>query len=318
MEDVLANDEPPPAARRLAFVSATSGVVAVVLYVLTVGTRAGQLLGELILGGRPASQSIVADAEQVLSTLSRSSLIVGTMTVIGIALLQRRPRLALAAAIAIVGANATTQALKVLILDRTDLLGGLFYPLPNSFPSGHATAAASIAVGATLVLPPLLRAPSVVLSSIVVAIVGISTLAAGWHRMADATGGVFVATAWGAAAGAILAIRLGVERVGHRTARFGRLSSSIPLVIGAGILALGGLAYVIAAVDPLDVLLILAERGGSPALFAVGVVITIGTSMLALGGLGFALRDIQFEPRARRSSPRELDTLTPNQRRDQA
>lgn len=274
-----------------------AALVAAVLYVSTITTRTGQLVGELILGGRPATPESVASAEQVLAALSRTSLAIGLVVAVGIALFQERPRLALAAAAAILGANLTTQVLKQVVLDRTDLLGGLFYPLPNSFPSGHATAAASIAVGLLLVLPPLLRAPSVILSAVVVAVVGISTLIAGWHRMADAIGGVFVATAWGAAMAAILAWRTGVGVAGRRTAALGRLSSTIPIVVGAAMLALGGLAYVIVAADPLGVLLYLAERGGSPALFAIGLLITIGTSSLALGALGFALRDIRLDPR---------------------
>ena len=274
---------------------AVAALVAIGLYAVTVRTRVGQLVGELILGGRPASSPIVADAEQVLATLSRTSLVIGTLCVITIALAQRRPWLAAAATVAIVGANASTQMLKVVILDRTDMLDGLFYPLPNSFPSGHATAAASIAVGALLVLPPLLRAPTVILSSIIVAVVGVSTLLAGWHRMADAVGGVFVATAWGSAAGAILGWRRGVDVVGIRTVAFGAFASRIPVLLGIVALALGGLAYLIAALDPLDVMLVLAERGGSPAIFAIGVLLTIGSSLLALGALGFALRDVRLD-----------------------
>ena len=280
-----------------------AAAVAALLYLSTITTRTGQLVGELMLGGRPASPAAIASAEQVLSTLSRSSLALGTAAVVGIALLQRRRGLALAAAATIGAANLTTQLLKQLVLDRTDLLDGLFYPLPNSFPSGHATAAASIAVALLLVLPPLLRAPTVVLSSIVVAIVGISTLVAGWHRMADAVGGVFVATAWAAGFAAFLAWRRGIEVAGARTAAFGRVSATIPLLVGAGLLAVGGIAYVIVAADPLGVLLVLADRGGSPALFAVGMLLTVGTSLVALGGLGFALRDIQLDPRPPASTP---------------
>lgn len=280
-----------------------AAAVAALLYLSTITTRTGQLVGELMLGGRPASPAAIASAEQVLSTLSRSSLALGTAAVVGIALLQRRRGLALVAAATIGAANLTTQLLKQLVLDRTDLLDGLFYPLPNSFPSGHATAAASIAVALLLVLPPLLRAPTVVLSSIVVAIVGISTLVAGWHRMADAVGGVFVATAWAAGFAAFLAWRRGIEVAGARTAAFGRVSATIPLLVGAGLLAFGGIAYVIVAADPLGVLLVLADRGGSPALFAVGMLLTVGTSLVALGGLGFALRDIQLDPRPPATTP---------------
>ena len=282
--------------RRLVLVCIAATAVAALSYITTITTRTGQLLGELILGGRPASAEAVVSADQVLAALSRSSLVIGFGIVVLIALIQRRRYLALAAVVTIVGSNLTTQLLKLIVLDRTDLLDGLFYPLPNSFPSGHATAAASIAVALLLVLPPLLRAPTVVLSSIVVAVVGISTLIAGWHRMADAIGGVFVATAWAAVAGAVLAWRRGIDVAGRRTAAFGHVSSSIPLAIGAALLVLGGLAYLVVAADPLGVLLVLAERGGSPAVFAIGLLITIGTSLLALGGLGFALRDIRLDP----------------------
>ena len=134
-------------------------------YYLTVGTRVGQLMGELILGGRPASQEAVLAAEMVLATLSRLAVAIGAVLIVTIALLQRRFELAMIAGVTILMANLTTQVLKHLVLDRSDLLGGLFYFLPNSFPSGHATAAASIAVGLILVLPPILRSPAVVLGA---------------------------------------------------------------------------------------------------------------------------------------------------------
>ena len=285
------------ATRRLILLSLGAASGAAATYLIAVGTRAGQLIGELILGGRPPALEQVMTAESVLETLSRSSLAVGTIIIVVIALLQRRRRLAGAALIVVIGANVTTQLLKQVLLDRTDLLGGLFYPLPNSFPSGHATAAALIAVGLILVVPPLLRAPVVVLSALVVAVVGVSTLVTGWHRMADAVGGTFVATSWGAGLGAFLAWRRGVELVGQRTAELGRVGARISIALGAGLAVFGTFAYVIAAIDPLEVLLVLAERGGSPALFGVGVVIVVGTTFLTLGALGLALRDIRLDPR---------------------
>jgi membrane-associated phospholipid phosphatase len=285
------------ATRRLALLSLGAASGAVAIYLITVGTRAGQLIGELILGGRPPALEQVTTAESVLEILSRSSLAVGTTLIVAIALLQRRRRLAGAALIIVIGANVTTQLLKQILLDRTDLLGGLFYPLPNSFPSGHATAVASIAVGLLLVIPPLLRAPVVVLSAVVVAMVGVSTLVTGWHRMADAVGGTFVATSWGAGFAALLAWRRGVESVGPRTAELGRVGARISMALGAGLVVFGAFAYLVAAIDPLEVLFYLAERGGSPALFAIGVVIVVGATFLTLGALGLALRDVRLDPR---------------------
>ncbi len=285
------------ATRRLALLSIGAASGAAATYLITVGTRAGQLIGELILGGGPPALDQVTTAERVLETLTRSSLAVGTIVIVAIALLQRRRRLAGAALVVVIGANVTTQLLKLVLLDRTDLLDGLFYPLPNSFPSGHATAVASIAVGLLLVIPPLLRTPVVVLSAVVVAVVGVSTLVTGWHRMADAVGGTFVATSWGAGLAALLAWRRGVERVGQRTADLGRVGARISLTLGAGLVVFGAFAYLVAAIDPLEVLLYLAERGGSPALFGIGVVIVVGATFLTLGALGFALRDVRLDPR---------------------
>lgn len=292
------------ATRRLALLSLGAASGAAAIYLITVGTRAGQLIGELILGGRPPALEQVTTAESVLEILSRSSLAVGTILIVALALLQRRRRLAGVALIVVIGANVTTQLLKQILLDRTDLLGGLFYPLPNSFPSGHATAAASIAVGLLLVVPPLLRAPVVVLSAVVVAVVGVSTLVTGWHRMADAVGGTFVATSWGAGLAALLAWRHGVESVGPRTAQLGRVGARISIALGAGLVVFGAFAYLVAAIDPLEVLFHLAERGGSPALFAIGVVIVVGTTFLTLGALGFALRDVRLDPRPARRARR--------------
>ena len=287
----------PRVTRRLVVVCVLASVVVAALYPITIGTRTGQLLSELALGGRPATEASVVAAERVLALFSRLSVVLGLVFLVVVALLQRRPRLAAVAAATVIGANLTTQLLKVVILDRADLLDGSFYVLPNSFPSGHATAAASIAVALLLVLPPLLRAPSVIISAVVVGIVAASTLVAGWHRMADAVGGVFVATAWAAGLAAILSQWRGVDIVGRRTEAFGRILSILPVIIGVVCAALGIAAYLVVAADPLDVLAYLAERGGSQAVFWVAVLITIGASLLSLGILGLALRDIRLDPR---------------------
>jgi membrane-associated phospholipid phosphatase len=292
--------------RRLSVVCLAAAAAAAVLYVITVGTPAGQLIGELILGGRPADFQATERAGRILATVSGYTVGIGLVLVVAIGLLQERPRLALAAAVAIVAANVTTQLLKEALLERIDLLDRLFYPLPNSFPSGHATAAASIAVGLIVVLPPLFRSPAIIAAAVAVASVAVSTLVLGWHRMADAIGGVFVATAWGAGLAAVLAWRRGVEIVGRRTAVAGHISARIAVTIGVVALLVGGFSYALAVADPLDVLLDLADRGGSPALFVLGTVVTVGASFVALGGLGLALRDVRLDPpptSAKRTDP---------------
>jgi hypothetical protein len=53
---------------RLAALAGTCAVLAGCLYALTVGTSVGQMLGELILGGRP--EQTAADAASVCSRRS--------------------------------------------------------------------------------------------------------------------------------------------------------------------------------------------------------------------------------------------------------
>lgn len=306
-----------PTLRRLVLLSLISAVVAGFLYVLTVTTRAGQLMGELILGGRPGSADDVATAERYLEIVSRSSLVVGTLVVIAVAWSQQKSRLALVATATIVAANLSAQLLKYLVLDRSDLLDGLFYPLPNSFPSGHATAAASIAVALILVLPPLFRALVVPLAAAAVALVGLSTLASGWHRMADAIGGVYLATAWGAGFAAALVSRTGADRLGHLTTAAGRFTARLTMLIGLGLTSLGLVGYLLILADPLDVLDYLAARGGSPAAFAVGVLLTVGSSMLVVGALGFVLRDVKLDPVGEAAARPPTEHLDEPERRPQ-
>jgi membrane-associated phospholipid phosphatase len=291
----------------LALVSGFAVIAAAATYWLTVTTRAGQLMGELMLGGRPASPDQVAGAERVLASLSLATLVLGTGGIVLIGAFQGRPRLALAAGGTVVAAAISSQVLKSLVLDRADLLGGLFYPLPNSFPSGHATIAASVGVALVLVVPPLLRGPTIFFSAVLASVVAVSTMIAGWHRMADAVGGVFVATAWGAGLAAILAWRRGVERVGRRTAAISRASSVLPLVAGSVVGCLAALGYILAVADPLDVLGYLAKRGGSPALFGLGAALTSAATLIVLGILGLVIRDVRLDPHPADRPRRPID-----------
>ncbi len=290
--------------RRLIALCIATTALTIGIYWLTVGTQLGQLMGELILGGRFGSLEAVRGAEEMLGALSRTALAAGGVVVISLALLQRREGLAVVAALTLLGSNVTTQLLKSVVLDRIDMLDRLFYALPNSFPSGHVTAAASVAVTLVLVLPPLLRSPTVILASAAVVVVAASTMLAGWHRMADAIGGIFVSTAWAAGLSAVLVWRRGVTPVGRRTAAAGWFSARILGAAGVLLLLLGTAAYLLALIDPLNVLILLAERGGSPALLAVGLLITSGASFLAFGGLGMAVREVALDPLA---NARQLD-----------
>jgi membrane-associated phospholipid phosphatase len=115
-----------------------------------------------------------------------------------IGLLRGRPRSALAAVLVVVGANVTTQLLKALLAHpRVKLaIGGDPFE-PNTFPSGHTTAAASIAVAYAFVAPAALRDLVLTLGAAFALAVGASVVVIGWHYPSDVLGAYLVVACWG-------------------------------------------------------------------------------------------------------------------------
>jgi membrane-associated phospholipid phosphatase len=121
-----------------------------------------------------------------------------------VALVRGRGWRALAAACLLVVTGATTQILK----------HGLAQPrvehwLPEqvaatSWPSGHSTAAMTLALCAVLVVPSALRAAAAVLGGAFAVGVGYAVLVLGWHYPSDVLGGFLVAGLWTSLAVAVL------------------------------------------------------------------------------------------------------------------
>jgi membrane-associated phospholipid phosphatase len=115
----------------------------------------------------------------------------------GIALRRRRPVVALGIVAIVLGANGTTELLKHLI----DLPRGFAVPAQdlggtNSFPSGHATAAMTLALCAVLASPPRMRPAVAVFGSIGALAVVYAVLVLGWHYPSDTLAGLLVASIW--------------------------------------------------------------------------------------------------------------------------
>jgi membrane-associated phospholipid phosphatase len=122
-----------------------------------------------------------------------------------IALLRRRPADALAALAVVAGANLTTQLFKALLAQpRFQEILGAEQLAANTFPSGHTTAVASIALAFLFVGPREWRAPVALCGIVMVAAVGVSVMALGWHYPSDVLGGILVAGAWACGALAVL------------------------------------------------------------------------------------------------------------------
>jgi len=139
----------------------------------------------------------------------------------GVGMARRRPGSAAAALAVVAGANLTTQMLKVLLAHpRFQSILGADQLSSNTFPSGHVTAAASIAIAFAFVVPRVLRPTVAVLGVCLVAAVGCSVVVLAWHYPSDVLGGILVASGWGFAA--LAALRLAEGVAPRRAAQLGR------------------------------------------------------------------------------------------------
>jgi membrane-associated phospholipid phosphatase len=176
----------------------------VVIYLFFVRTYAGQIVDErAFIGANSAHDAFVALARHFLDVLPVAALGAGLVTVVIIGLVRRNWRVLIVAAIAVAGANASTELLKYTFLSRPET--GATFLLSNSFPSGHTTVAASVALAIFLVSSPRYRAVVAVCGAIFAIATGAFTLVSQWHRPSDVIAGFLVVAFWGCVAGCILA-----------------------------------------------------------------------------------------------------------------
>jgi membrane-associated phospholipid phosphatase len=202
-----------------------------------VTTATGQRLDHLaFLGSMIGSWRVSDEALRLLDTVSITAVAVVVGGVILVALLRRRWGLSLVAAAVVVGANVTSQLLKNLVFTRDDLIDlGPYNGMVNSLPSGHTTVAASAAVGALLVVPPVLRAVTAALGVVMVTAFGFATLVGQWHRPSDTIAAVLVAAGWGFAG--VIATRIGTRL--HRSEVPDRPDAFTVVLLLIGILGIG-------------------------------------------------------------------------------
>jgi membrane-associated phospholipid phosphatase len=112
-----------------------------------------------------------------------------------LALVRRRPVVALVICMIVFGANVTTQLLKPLLAEPRPVAGHAFISAA-SWPSGHATAAMSLALCSLLAVPTRLRPAAAAIGALFAVAVSYSFLTLEWHFPSDVFGGFLVATAW--------------------------------------------------------------------------------------------------------------------------
>ena len=136
----------------------------------------------------------------------------------GIALARGRPRSALFVVVLIGLTSVSSQLLKQLLAYPRDLDStGLAFIKPAAFPSGHATAAMSLAIALVVVMPPRLRPAAAAVGALFVLSLSYSIVALGWHFPSDVAGGYLLATGW--ALVLLAGMRAAADRWPERTGR---------------------------------------------------------------------------------------------------
>jgi membrane-associated phospholipid phosphatase len=157
---------------------------------------------------------------------------------IAIALWRRRPARAATVTALLLVTGAATQILKHLIsTPRVSQWLGPWGQVGNaSFPSGHSTAAMTLALCAVMVAPPAQRAVVALFGGAFAIAVGYATLALTWHYPSDVVGGYLVAGMWVSLATAVL------QRVEHAGPEPMRRPPWEPLALLGGVLAVFAVA----------------------------------------------------------------------------
>jgi membrane-associated phospholipid phosphatase len=280
---------------RLAALGILSAILVAAVWLGTTQSVIGQQVADMILYGRVASDpAVLGAATDALTTVSLAFVATAALGLLSLAIARGGFGLAVAVFVLLGGANLTTQALK-LVLERPDLLAGAAYSPGNSFPSGHVAIVSSLALASVLVVPRPVRTVVAVLGAALIATVGVSTMIAGWHRLADVEGAIFISLAWASFVTGVLVYTRGW--MPRRT--WGRGLGGPPMrVVGAvGALAViaGTIGIVFIGVDQTPLAELLASNTIAPRTFVAALAIAAGTSLIGCAGYVWALRGVAFE-----------------------
>jgi membrane-associated phospholipid phosphatase len=219
---------------------AAAGVVA--CYRVFVGTSLGQLVDTAAMRGADVHHPRVVEVlNRALNGTTLVSLVLVCVAAAAIGLVRRRIDLAVGAAMVVLGANLTSQLLKTH-LDRPNLD---HFPAPNSFPSGHTTAAASVAFALVIALPHAVRGMVAMIGATYVTVIAVATVWAEWHRPSDTVAGLLIVLAWGGLISGVIRARR--RRRPGPVGRPTRMTTMLFAVVGticavAGLVGMGAVA----------------------------------------------------------------------------
>ncbi|WP_329793352.1 phosphatase PAP2 family protein [Lentzea sp. DG1S-22] len=184
--------------RRWPVVAAAGLVVAALVYVLAVWTRAGQTIENAALRGADQDDVSETDAAwQALGQITVYSLAAAVAAVALVGVLRKRWDLTIAAVGVIVAGQVVVQALKRFVLPRPALVEVTGDYAHNSLPSGHTTIAMTVLFAAVIVVPWKWRGVMLFFVLPWATAIGQYTLTAKWHRLSDtlAADGIALAVA---------------------------------------------------------------------------------------------------------------------------
>ena len=142
-------------------------------------------------------------AARAVNTIHVATIAVAMVAATLVALRRGRRDLMVVAVATLAGANLTTTILKQLLGHADPLGGDSARFLHSTFPSGHATAAMSLALVAVIVSPRRWRAWVALVAAAYAATVGVALVLRYAHYASDVVGGYLVAAAWAAAMAAV-------------------------------------------------------------------------------------------------------------------
>lgn len=210
---------------------------------LAAGRELDAALGDALYGLAPAAAA--EPLKGVSSLADELPFAVGAVGLAALAWLRGGRRLALFASLVLLLANLVTQLLQPVLADhrRVDF-GGTSLTEIGSWPSGHATAAMLLALGAIVVAGPRLR-PAAIIAGLAYALgVGGSLVALGGHLPGDVLAGYLVAGAFTAAGAAAYAASRGRATPADRRRaqprpRSGATAPALGALAAAAVLATG-------------------------------------------------------------------------------
>lgn len=210
-------------------------------YEVFIRTSLGQSVDtDAMRGAEVNHPRVIQVLDRTLNGTTLVSLVLVCVVAAAIGILRKRIDLAVGAALLVIGSNGSAQLLKTR-LDRP-LLDD--FPAPNSFPSGHTAAAASVAFALVMVLPQAVRGTVALAGAGYVAVIAIATVWAAWHRPSDTVAALLIVLAWGSLA--TFGIRAGRYRSLAAPRRPGRLAT-LPLITIGAVTAVAGLLGLTAA-----------------------------------------------------------------------